>query len=179
MNGNYVTKKLRIGYLGGFSLLEMVVYSALLGIASVLLMHSLFVGARAWTDMRLAHDMNRATLSVFDRMAYEIRGSYDIDISASVLNSTPGRLSLLKEDDAGVNSTVEFYVATSSVRIKENGVDAGPLTLGNVTVDSFIVRPITTTNSKGVKIELQMTVTRGTLSRTRTLYDTIVLRGSY
>lgn len=179
MNKYRLSKNFTIGHTAGFSLLEMVVYSALLGIVAVLLMHSLFAGVRAWTDMRLSHDMNRSALSVFDRMAFEIRASYDIYTPASVLGSSPGRLSLLKENDAGVNSTAEFYIATSSVRIKENGADAGPLTPDNATVNSFIVRPITTTHSKGVKIELSMTVTRGALSRTRTFYNTFVLRGSY
>lgn len=163
----------------GFSLLELLVYIGVLAFISVTVISSLFVTIRAFSDIRVSRDIHNAAVVSFGRMSYEIRTAYNIDIGASTFGSSPGVLSLYTTDISETNTIVEFSVATSSILIKEAGVEAGLLTPPNITVDSLIFELIDTTNSQAVKIDLTLTGTRGNITKTKRFYNTIILRGSY
>lgn len=162
----------------GFTLIEMVVYAAVLGVLSVLAMNSTLIMTQVYSSLRASRDLNQSATTVLERMTREIRTANAIDAS-SVINANPSDLVLNTKDSGGANTTVEFYVLNGLINIKEGGVAQGTLMTSSTQVDNFVVRTITSTNFKAVKIELTMTATRGTKSKTRNFYNTIVLRDSY
>jgi len=163
----------------GFSLLEMVLYIGIMAIISVLAMQSLFVMIRAFTNIRVMQDLNSSAATAVERMAFEIRSAYDVDTGNSTLGTNPGMLALLTTDSGGSNTTAGFSIVSDTLRVSEGGVDAGALTAPNIVVDSLIFNSIITTNSEAVKIQIQLSATRGNTTETKTFYDTIILRGSY
>jgi len=163
----------------GFSLLEMVLYIGIIALISVLAMQSLFVMIRAFTNIRVMQDLNKNATTAIERMAFEIRSAYDVDLGNSTLDSSPGVLELLTTDSGGSNTTAGFSIVSDVLRVSEAGVDAGALTAPNIVVDSLIFNSIITTNSEAVKIQIQLSATRGNTTETKTFYDTIILRGSY
>lgn len=163
----------------GFTLVEMVVYAAILGIIAVLSISSMFAMTRAFTDLRVSRDLNSSATALFERLTRDIRGAYDIDAAQSTFGTHPGQLMLNTKDSGGVNTTVEYYVTGNRVYIREGGVDQGSIMTTGTTVSSFIVRQLSNINTKAVKVEATISASRGDITKTRNFYTTVVLRGSY
>ena len=164
---------------GGFTLVEMVVYSAILGVIAVLATNSTIVMTRAFTDLRVSRDLNSSATALFERMTRDVRGAYDIDAAQSTLGTNPGRLMLNTKDAAGTNTTIEFYVTGNRVSIREGGIDQGAIMTSSTSVTNFVVRELTSTNTKAVKVEATISATRGGVTKTRNFNTTVVLRGTY
>lgn len=163
----------------GFTLVEMVVYSAILGVVAVLATNATLAMTRAFTDLRISRDLNSSATALFERLTRDVRGAYDIDLAQSALGTNPGQLTLNTKDSAGVNTTVEFYVTGNRVSIREGGIDQGSIMTTGTSVSSFVVRQLSNTNTKAVKVEAIISATRGGITKTRNFYTTIVLRGTY
>lgn len=163
----------------GFTLIEMIVYVAILGIITVLAVNSTLEMTKAYVNLRVSRDMNTSATAVLERMTREIRGANDIDLAQSTLGANPGRLTLNTKDAVGADTTVEFYVENGLIKVKEGGVAKGALMTSSTQASSFIVRSLSNANSKAVKIDLTVAATRGNVSKTRNFYNTVVLRGSY
>ncbi len=162
----------------GFTLVEMVVYAAVLGVLSVLAINSMLIMTQAYTSLRASRDLNASATAVLERMTREIRSASGID-AASVLGANPSDLVLDTKDASGGATTIEFYLQNGLINVKEGGVAKGSLMTSSTQAGNFIVRMMSGTNSKAVKIDLTITATRGTKSKTRNFYNTVVLRGSY
>ncbi len=162
----------------GFTLIEMVVYAAVLGILSVLAINATLIMTQAYASLRASRDLNASATAVLERMTREIRTATGVDPS-SVTGTNPSDLVLNTKDAGGAATTVEFYVQNGLINVKEGGVAKGALMTSSTQASNFVVRTMSGTNSKAVKIELTITATRGTKSKTRNFYNTIVLRGTY
>jgi prepilin-type N-terminal cleavage/methylation domain-containing protein len=163
----------------GFTLIEMLVYIAIFTVLSILAIQAMSLMTRAFTDLRVSRDLNSSGSALFERMSRDIRGAYDIDEAQSTLASSPGRLTLNTKDALGVNTTVEFYVEGGVVKIKEGGVAQGVIMTTSTSIDNFVVRKISGTNTDAVKVEATITASRGGITKTRNFYTTATLRGTY
>jgi len=101
----------------GFTLIEMVVYTAILGIIAVLAINSTLAMTRAFTSLRVSRDINSSATALFERLTRDIRGAYGVDLAQSDLGSNPGRLTLNTKDGGGSNTTIEFYVDNGLIKI--------------------------------------------------------------
>lgn len=160
-------------------MIELVIYVGILLTMAVAAVSSLIAIGRTYNTIQSAQRIDANAQIVLDRMGYEIRSASSVDIAQSTLGSSPGILQLNTTDDSGTAMTIQFFVSNQALRIKENGVDLGPLTASSVRVTSLIFRRITTTNSQAVKTELTLESGTGPSYRTKTFYTTTVLRGSY
>lgn len=172
-------KSLSIFNRQGFTLTETIVYIAIFSVLSLITLQAMFAVTRAFTDLRVSRDLNSSGTALLERMSRDIRGAYDIDTAQSTLGTSPGRLMLNTKDSSGVATTVEFYVENNIVKVKEGGVAQGPLMTSSTHITSFIVRQISGTNTKAVKVEVAMSASRGDITRTRSFYTTATLRGTY
>jgi len=163
----------------GFTLVEMIIYVAFFTILSVLTVNATIMVMKSFYSLRLTQNLNQSATVALERMGREIRNAYDINSAQSTFGTSPGRLTLNTKDAGGSNTTMEFYVdAGNQLRLKEGGVEKGPLVTKGVTFTNLVFRSITTPKSKAVKIEMTITDSRSTLIKTTKFYDTIVLRGS-
>jgi type II secretory pathway component PulJ len=162
------------GHNRGFTLIESVIYTALVISLSVLLITMLSVMYRVFSESRATRDLLTSSQGVMERMTREIRGATSIDTVTSVFGTSPGTLKLNK-----ASTTVQFALSSGAVAFTDNGTLAGNLTSSQVTVTSLIFRKIVTTNSSAVRIEMTLRSLRAPSSRTITVYDTAVLRGGY
>lgn len=163
----------------GFTLIEMIVYVVILGIIAVLAVNSTLEMTKAYVNLRVSRDMNASAAAVLERMTREIRGANGIDLVQSTLGANPGRLTLNTKDAVGADTTVEFYVENGLIKVKEGGVAKGALMTSSTQASNFIVRSLSNANSEAIKIDLTVAAARGSVSKTRSFYNTIVLRGSY
>ncbi len=167
---------------GGFTIVEMIIYTALFAALSVMLINVLLVMLKSYTQMRASHDFLDSGSVVLERVTREIRGASSIDAVTSVFNSSPGVLKLNTTDAGGAAKTVQFSRSAGNVLQMLDSTDgtARDLTGPKISVTSLIFRSMTTTKGKAVRLEMTLQSTRaGATSRTITLYDTATLRSSY
>lgn len=163
----------------GFTLVEMIIYVAILAIVSVIAINATLAMLRAFSDIRVSRDVNNTATVMLERIAREVRGATSVDTGQSILGVNPGVLILNTKDSGGNDTTIEFSITNNLMRVKEGGVDKGALNSGSVVVDNIVYYLVSGVNSDAVKIEMQLTGKRGSVQKTRKFYDTVVLRGSY
>ncbi|MFH1170149.1 MAG: type II secretion system protein [Candidatus Vogelbacteria bacterium] len=162
----------------GYTLVEAIIYIAILAVLAVTFVSLLFTMVRAYTEFQLERSLTSSASLGLERLVRETRQAKNID-PASTLGSSPGRLLLNTTDEAGAATTRDFYLSLDTLMVKEGSGAAASTTAQNVTVDNLIFRQINTPNSQAVKIEMTLTAKRGTAFRTQKFYSTAVLRGSY
>ena len=163
----------------GFTLVEVMLYVGLFVSISVMSMNALFQTVKAFNNLRISRDINDSSVTIMERLTRDIKSASSVDVTNSTFNTSPGRLTLFTMNASGTPVTMEYYVATSTLRIRENGVDMGSLMSANTRIDALEFHSITTGNSSAIKTELHIYSARGTVSDADHFYNTSVLRGSY
>lgn len=158
----------------GFSLIEMLVYMAVLILAisaSVNIFLSLnTVLVRNATERALTHSAS-VTL---ERIIRDLRSADIVDLTPSIFDVSPGVLTLIQ----GATTTV--YTLDAGVVIATvNGTPFGLLTGEGVVADSLIFTRYTTGDTELIRVALTLSTHAKAASSTRTFYTSGVLRGSY
>lgn len=155
----------------GYTLVETIVYAALFVVLMAAIVNSTILLSSSYSAIKEVKNTQNAALSVMDQMTRHIRASESIDGAGTFYNTSSGSVLLNTVDEGGQVRTVKFYLTGDRIMMDKDGAVFGPLTQNVVEVDSFVLRPIDTGNSIGVKIELQINGER--------FYNTVMLRGSY
>ncbi|MDP6387975.1 MAG: type II secretion system protein [Candidatus Pacebacteria bacterium] len=158
----------------GFSLIELLVYIAIIAAMMTLVINILLSSSKSYNDLKLSRNINNSAITSLERMTREIKASDYIDISNSVFDANPGRLTV-----KNATTTSEFYLDGNTLKVKENGIHAGALTHNEASVDNLVFRTADNGTSKGVKIEMTLSSSYRNLSKTKKFYSFGVLRNSY
>lgn len=163
----------------GFSLVEMIIYLAILATTTVLIVNGIVTLTRTYDVFRLSRYVGNSGALALGRMTYEVRQANSINIGQSTFGVTPGVLTLNTTANDGSATTVQFYVNNGILRVKIGGVDQGPITLSNVTVTNFTVTQIQNSLSQGVVVQMTLQAVLGSKTQSETFYTTAVLRNIY
>lgn len=161
----------------GFSLIEMLVYLAILTLMLWVIANILNSMIRTERVAASSKNVENAAIFGLDRIVREVRDA-SLVTASSTLDVSPGVLSLSGLDVSGQAKSVEFYLIQNVLHIKENGVDKGALTENNAKVTSLIFSVINNTNSKSVKTTMTVESGTSTTYKKETFYSTTILRGS-
>ncbi len=161
----------------GFTLIEIIIYTAIIAIIFILVVNSLTVVIRAFNQGRVAIKINNSAELAMERMTREIRFAYDIDIS-SVLGHLV--LSTYSISSPETPTTIEFYLDSGKLMVKEGVWPADQLTSSDLSVTNLVFRQITAySTSKAIKIEMTIQGSSGNYQKTENFYNTAILRKSY
>ena len=163
----------------GFTLTEMVLYIFFVSVFSILALQGVLFGTKIFSDFRLTRNINNSAEVILERIVREVRQAYDVNQVESSFGTHPGKLTLKTIDPSDVDTTIEFYVDSGTVKVKEGGVDQGFLGSQDVGVDILVFNFITNANTEAVKTRLQLSAQRGSSQKIKTFYATTILRGSY
>lgn len=176
----------------GFTLVEILVYVALFAIISMAVVQTLVVMMRTGSAAAINHSLQESGYGALERITRLIRAAESIDISASVLDSDNGSLTLVSYDSSNNKVTEKLYVSNSfylnnwspslnrrALQRDANGALTGPLTDRNIEVNSLVFRRIPLPAGEAVKIEMTITDVRGQVPKTEHFYNTVILRGAY
>ncbi|MDP3996122.1 MAG: hypothetical protein Q8P86_00295 [bacterium] len=163
----------------GIGLVEGIIYIAVLAILLGVVVSMLASILQSYRVVKLVRIIEQSASSSMERMVREIRDAKSIDGANSILGSHPGKLVILTTDETGGDQTVEFFIQDNVLRLKEDGVDKGPLTVASASVTNLIFREVDTGISKGVKIEMTVHASQGDRVRTDNFYGTAILKESY
>ena len=158
----------------GFSLIESLIYIAIIAIMTALIVNILLSTVKSYNSLKISRNINNSAITSLERIIREIKASDDIDVVNSVFDVNPGKLTV-----KNATTTSEFYLDGSVLKIKENGIDAGALTHNEVFVDNIVFSMADNGTSKGIKIEMTLSSSHQNLSKTKKFYSFGVLRNSY
>ena len=163
----------------GYSLVEAVIYTALVALLSVLLIGCLFIMYRSFKETRANRDLLDSAHTAMERMTREIHTAASVDSAASTLGTSPGVLRLNTTDSGGSAKTIQFGLSSGTIQMQDSGSYYGDLTTNKVSISSLVFTEITTTSGTAVRVELSMQALRSPSNKSISLSDTIALRGSY
>lgn len=161
----------------GYSLVEIVIYIGVLVSFTVIIVNMLVTISHSKEKLTASQRISNSGAVALDRMTREIHKAANINATSSVLGTSLGSL-YLTGVESSVSYTVEFYVASSTLRIRENGIDKGPLTEKGVTVTSLIFRKIASSTDQAIKIDLGLSSGTSTSYKSEIFYTTALLRQS-
>lgn len=162
----------------GYTLLEAVIYVAVLGFLSIVLISTVILTSRTFIGFQVVNRLDESATLTLDRMVREIRQANSVDLGQSTFGSSPGRL-VLNTTIGGTATTMQFYLQNGVVLVKQGSAAAATSTSPSVQATSLIFRYLTTSRSQAVRVELTLAKANGVGARTETFYTTAVLRGSY
>jgi len=160
----------------GFSLLETLIYVALLASIIVVLINVMVGIATSQRSIISQRNIENSAMITLDRITRELRQATGVDAGSSTLGTNPGVLVLDGLDASENPRTVEFYITDSTIYLEEDSIITGPLTHPDVRVSSLIFHLFTGTNSQGVRTELVLESGTSTHYRRETFYSTAILR---
>lgn len=166
---------------GGFTLIELVVYVALLAAVSTVTINSILILNRALVAFRLERRINTSVDTAMRRISRELRLANDI-YASSTLDTSPGVLSLrsVESEDDAAPKDVMIYISDGGLTLRRATSSPTILTASGVSLISLVFRQITNSaNSKSVKAEMIFQASSGYATTTKNYYTTVVLRGSY
>ena len=165
---------------GGFTLVEIIVYVAVFSMFSMFIVNMLMQTIKSFSAFRASREMNDAAIYAMERMTREIRNADSINAAQSVFGADPGWITLNTLSASGTATTVEYLSATSTLRLRVNGVDQGALTPSKTKVTELIFTTATSTASTtAIRIQLRLESQRSAIKISNYFYDTVVLRGTY
>jgi type II secretory pathway pseudopilin PulG len=167
MSENY---KLRVA---GFTLLEVLVYLAILIVVSTVAV-SLLVSLDDIIDRyRVDTALYRSGTNVMEQVVVELRRGDEFNVASSVLNdSATGTIAI----NNGATTTIISRVG-DELRLTVNGVEYGNLLQDSVAVTGFTVYKSDTARGTFVRVKLELTATVESVSKSIDLYGGAVIRG--
>ncbi len=162
----------------GYTVLEILIYIAILGLLSATAVTTLVAMQRSLNQIRVTRNLNAATAVALERMTRTIRDASSINAAASIFDISPGVLSITGSETP--SHTYTFSMAGGALFLAVDANAATALTPSGIVVTNLVFRRITAgTISEAVKIEMTVESSSGRATTSQNLYDTIVLRNSY
>lgn len=157
----------------GYSLMELVVYIAIFAFLAVTMTKSLLTVMRTYASAKTYRTLQTNGELIMERISREIRDA--TTITSATYDTNPGALALSGIDTNGAVKTASFSVSSDAVQINDNGT-TGAISTSDVDISSLIFRHMTTAVGDVIKVELNLTTTRGNIA-SATFYNTIAIRG--
>ena len=103
----------------GFSLVELIMYTAILSIVVSALTVTGVSLLRTFAYMQASADVAETATVSLERLTREIRFAYNVDIGASSLLTDPGVLALETTNDAGDPTTITVTLVNGRIYLTE------------------------------------------------------------
>ncbi|MDQ3015009.1 MAG: prepilin-type N-terminal cleavage/methylation domain-containing protein [bacterium] len=160
----------------GFTLFEMIIYIAVIGMMFAVTIHTIVSFTRSYRHLAVLRSLDRSAVTILERMTRDIRNANSVDTGQSVFVSSPGTLAVV-QTSGGLSTTTRYYTQSGQMRLDENGSYVGPLTLNNTLVSSLVFQQMTGTTT-AIRIDLTLQSTSGGVTRTKPFHATVILKGS-
>ena len=169
----------------GATLVETIVYMALFAIVSLVIVSSLIVSFRVFSEIRMSRAMVQTMTSGFDRVLHELYMAEAI-LPGSVTGTHPGSVVFQVRTSDGDEIERRIFVDNGRLMLEEEGLVVGPLSHRRVSVERFIVRyttadPEENEGSPSTFVWFDVGLSASMAGRTAS-HDTsfgVVMRGSY
>ena len=165
------TKGLHRAESSGFSIIEILVYISILVFMLAIILEVVVSVTRRERIATSTRDIENSAVLVAERITRETRQAQSINLSSSILGVHPGKLVL-----DGESRTLEFHLINGRINLKENGVDAGPLTSSTTKVTNLKFTRSATSTTEAIRTELTLESGTSTYYKTETFYFSSSIR---
>ncbi len=171
----------------GFTLVEMLVYVAILTIILALVVGLMWNLIRSYTRYRVEREISTNVREAMNYMIREIKSAQGVYASTSVFTSHPGQLSLETRVSVPADETttfIDFYIDNGQLLIKREGQDPFVITSDRVSVSNLVFTNFTNPTI-GELVRLDLTIehrentSRFEFQAQQSLTSSAALRGQY
>jgi Tfp pilus assembly protein PilV len=157
----------------GFSLVEMMVYVALLTVIVLALVNMVFSFSSSYAQLGALRAAENTGILSMERMIRDIHSATSLDNAQSSFSTSSGALAVVIG-----TTTTRFYLQNGVLRVSVGGTDVGPLSAANTTITNLMFKATSTAQSQGVHIDMTINGTAGNATRTKKYQTTVVLKNS-
>lgn len=157
----------------GFSLVEMIIYVALLVLVVAALVNVVFSFTGSYSELTALRTAENTAVFSMERMVRDIHSATSYDPANSTLGTSPGVITLLIG-----TSTTKFYTVSGQLRVDVDGVYIGPLSPSSAQISNLVFYATTTAQSQAIKIDMTITGISGHSQRSQTYHTVAVLKNS-
>jgi type II secretory pathway pseudopilin PulG len=170
-------------YANGITLLETVIYVALLTGISILMINSMLQIVDVYQRARLEREVLSNARLILETLQKSIAQAETIYWPTSLFNQSAGQLSLVTTISAQPEHTtafIDYYLDNGRLWLKKEGSQAIPLSAATVRVVNFrLERIMQSLDREAVKITLQVDAANQKYATSITLNSTTAVRGNY
>lgn len=166
-------------YKSGLTLIEAVIYFSMLAVLVTVVMSSLISLFKSYSFVKSEQDIETTAIQVFDKLTRDVQNANSIVSASSSFGVAEGSIGITIASTSGATTdNFSYYSQNGALKVSQNGIYIGNLSLPSVTVNSFVVRYINGTSTQAMKIELNLQATPrfGTSTINENFYTTIQLR---
>ncbi|MCC6448209.1 MAG: prepilin-type N-terminal cleavage/methylation domain-containing protein [Chitinophagaceae bacterium] len=163
----------------GFSLFEMVIYVAILAVILLVTTNALILVLSSFRNISSTVNLQSSAIISLNKIQNTLKNGTEIVLAESVFNVDNGILTLNSINNDGFVSKYKFYVEDGRLKLDINGSFNKILTTEDIIVKSFILRNISTSKSKAVRVEMTLESNIKGDIKDKTFYTTAILMGTY
>lgn len=160
----------------GYSLVEAVFYISILTLFFIIIINTIISFTKPYREILVLRYTERSGLDSMERMTRDIRGATSVNSGSSTLGSHPGVLTIVSTF-GGISTTTRFYIDNGVLKVDVNGTYAGPLTSSKATVTNLVFRQMSNSRSSAVKVDVTISSSIGSTTRTKKYYSTTIIKG--
>jgi prepilin-type N-terminal cleavage/methylation domain-containing protein len=138
----------------GFTLIETLVYVAILSILSTVIVVITTSMLRTFSNLEAYEDITHSSTVALERITREIRKAESIDLDGSVLSIHPGVLILHTRNEGGMPTTITINLTDGKIMLQEGLLSPAPLTSERITISNLVFTRIPGANTEAVRIGL-------------------------
>lgn len=166
----------------GFSLVEVVIYSALAVLVLSAIVSSMISLNSSFSVIKADYSANKSAAAIFETLSREIRNSISVNSLTTTTTSTSSFSTLIlnsKDPATGQAITLGFTPQNGILYYDKNGQTLGPLNSTSSQLTNFLVKSVSSGNSTGLKIDATFLVVKNKATSTINFSSFYVLRGTY
>ncbi|OGF70747.1 hypothetical protein A3C73_03200 [Candidatus Giovannonibacteria bacterium RIFCSPHIGHO2_02_FULL_44_11] len=154
----------------GFSLIEVVVYLALIAVVGVVTVESVFAVYKSYARLRVERRIMLNGDTAMETIIRSVREATSTDAAGSVFGTNPGVLKI-------GGKTFSINSSDGALQV-DDGLGNADITIDAAVTNLVFYRQATTT-SEIIKIEMTLSAGQGSFNKTRNFFGSAVLRGKY
>lgn len=164
----------------GFTLIELVVYAALVTVVGGIVLGLMVPMYRAGAEARISRMINTSGATMLERLLRETKDAESIKLASSTFATSPGVFVINSSNASTTGGTMKFSLSGGRGLLTFGDGSTQFLTSSQTHIAELSFWRLVATSSEGVRVKLVITDTAAASStRTRTFYSSAVLRGSY
>ncbi|OHA15030.1 MAG: hypothetical protein A3G52_02795 [Candidatus Taylorbacteria bacterium RIFCSPLOWO2_12_FULL_43_20] len=171
--------KIKVRKTAGFSLVEIIIYTAILAAASAVVVSTLLALTSSFENVKSGKSIAGSANVALERITREIRNSKSADLAVSQFNVNPGVLKLNAVDQSGDEYTIKFYIDGGVVMVEKNSESAVALTSSQTVANDLTFRRVITSVGEAIRVELALESDSNGQLKSEKFYAAAVMRGSY
>lgn len=164
----------------GVSIVESIFYIAILVILLTVVVNIFFMMSQSYNQIKFSADLQNSATLALDKITREIRNASNVDLVNSVFNSNNGVLTLNTTDIVdGSSKTLQFYINSGVLSLKENGIYFDQLTSSSTVVTKLMFKKLDNGKSLAIKTEMTIKASSTIFNRSANFYSTTIVGNSY